>query len=105
MFVIVSSKHICFLWKLINGKFYHDKRSTPEAAKKTTTKNNNNKTTKNKNKTGFITECFCAMQPYKVDDYDSLQEDILDTISVPSKLYFYRYNECNSKYLDIYINK
>ena len=77
LFVIVSTKYICFLRKLINGKFYHDKRSTPEDVKKKK---------KERNKIGIITECFCAMQPDKVDD--SLQEDILDTFSVSMKVIF-----------------
>ena len=59
---------------------------------------------KRRNKTG-ITECFCSIQLHRVEVYDSLQENILDTILSLSKLYFRRYNEYNNKYLDININK
>lgn len=59
---------------------------------------------KRRNKTG-ITECFRSIQLHRVEVYDSLQENILDTILSLSKLYFRRYNEYNNKYLDIYINK
>ena len=71
--MIVTSKYIWFfLWEFINFTMIRGAQQ---------------KLRKRRNKTG-ITECFCAIQLHRVEGYDSLQEDILGTISVSIKVIF-----------------